>query len=148
MATGERPKDVFRTFKFRVKIDGITKAGFREVSGLETSTELVEYRNGDDPTHTRKMAGIVKYGNITLKRGVTDDLDFTKWRQDVIDGKIAGARKKGQIFLVDDENNDVAEWDFVDAWPVKLTAPNMNAGANEVGIETLELAHEGLTRTK
>lgn len=148
MATGERPKDVFRTFKFRVKIDGITKAGFREVTGLETSTELVEYRNGDDPTHTRKMAGQVKYSNLVLKRGVTDDMDFHKWRQLVIDGKIASARQKGQIFLVDDEGNDVAEWDFVDAWPLKLTFPNMNAGANEVGIETLELAHEGLSRAK
>jgi phage tail-like protein len=148
MATAER-KDPFRGFKFRVVIDGIQRAGFREVSGLDAATDAIDYREGDDKTVTiRKLLGLKKFSNITLKRGITDDLDLWKWRKQVMDGKIKDARKNGQVFLMDDEGNDVAQWDFVEAWPTKWTGPTFNATANEVAIDTLELTYEGLDRTK
>ena len=147
MATGSRPPDPLRGFKFRVQIDGITKAGFREVSGLDAGTDPVDYREGDGTT-IRKLAGLQKFSNITLKRGITTDQDLWKWRKMVMDGKIKDARKNGQIILLDDEGKEAAEWTFTDGWPVKWTGPAFNATANEVAIDTLEFTHEGLLRVK
>lgn len=147
MATGARATDPYRGFKFRVQIDGITKAGFREVSGLDAATDAVDYREGDGGT-IRKLAGLQKFSNITLKRGITDDQDIWKWRSQVMDGKIKDARKNGQIILLDDEGQEAAEWTFTDGWPTKWTGPTFNATANEVAIDTLEIAHEGLKRVK
>jgi phage tail-like protein len=146
MATGDR-KDPFRGFKFRVEIDGIQRAGFREASGLDASQDPIDYREGDDKTMTiRKLPGLKKFSNIVLKRGITDDMDLWKWRKQVMDGKIKDARKHGSIILMDDEGNDKARWDFVEGWPTKWTGPSFNATGNEVAIETLELAHEGVDR--
>jgi phage tail-like protein len=148
-ATGDRPQDPFRGFKFRVVIHGVTKFGFREVSGLDAANDSVDYREGDDKSLTiRKLPGLKKFSNITLKRGITDDKDLWNWRKQVMDGKIKDARQHGQIILMDDEGNDAAEWDFVGAWPTKWTGPSFNATANEVAIDTLELTHEGLERVK
>jgi phage tail-like protein len=147
MATGQRNKDPFRGFKFRIQIDGINKAGFREVSGLDASTDAVDYREGDGDS-ILKLAGLKKFSNITLKRGITDDQDLWKWRTMVMDGKIKDARKDGQIILLDDEGNEAAEWTFTAGWPTKWTGPTFNATANEVAIDTIEIAHEGLKRVK
>jgi phage tail-like protein len=148
MAIGSRAPDPLRGFKFRVQIDGITKAGFREASGLDAGTDAVDYRDGNDPDHVRKLAGLQKYSNITLKRGITNDQDIWKWRTQVMDGKIKDARKNGQIILLDDEGKEAAEWTFTDGWPTKWSGPTLNATANEVAIDTLEIAHEGLKRVK
>lgn len=148
MATADR-KDPYRGFKFRVEIGGIQRAGFRECSGLDAATDATDYREGDDKTVTiRKLPGLKKYSNITLKRGITDDMDLWKWRKQVMDGKIKDARKNGAIILMDDEGNDKSRWEFVECWPTKWTGPGFNATANEVAIDTLELVHEGLDRTK
>jgi phage tail-like protein len=147
-STGAR-RDPYRGFKFRVQVDGIQRAGFREVSGLDSATDSVDYREGDDKLMTiSKLSGLKKFANITFKRGITDDLDLWKWRKQVMDGKIKDARKNGSIVLMDDEGNDVAQWDFREAWPTKWTGPTFNATANEVAIDTLEITHEGLDRTK
>jgi phage tail-like protein len=148
MAVGQRPTDPFRGFRFKVQIDGITKAGFREVAGLDVANDAVDYRDGDEATRLRKLAGLQKFSNVTLKRGVTDDQDLWKWRSMVMDGKIKDARKNGQIILLDDEGKEAAEWTFTDGWPTKLTFPTFNATANEVAIDTLEITHEGLKRVK
>jgi phage tail-like protein len=148
MAIGSRAPDPLRGFRFRVQIDGITKAGFREVSGLDAATDAVDYRDGDDPTNIRKLAGLQKFSNLTLKRGITSDQDIWKWRTAIMDGKIKDNRKNGQIILLDDEGNEAAEWTFTDGWPTKWTGPTFNATANEVAIDTLEIAHEGLKRVK
>jgi len=148
MAIGSRPPDPLRGFRFRVQIDGITKAGFREVSGLDAGTDPVDYRDGDDPTHVRKLAGLQKFSNLTLKRGITSDQDIWKWRTAIMDGKIKDNRKNGQIILLDDEGKEAAEWTFTDGWPTKWTGPAFNATANEVAIDTLEITHEGLKRVK
>ena len=148
MAVGQRPTDPYRGFRFKVQIDGITKAGFREVAGLDVANDAVDYRDGDEATRLRKLAGLQKFSNVTLKRGVTDDQDLWKWRSMVMDGKIKDARKNGQIILLDDEGKEAAEWTFTDGWPTKLTFPTFNATANEVAIDTLEITHEGLKRVK
>lgn len=141
---GER-KDPYRGFRYRVEIEGITQAGFSEVSGYNTSLDVIEYREGNERTTPRKLPGLTKYGNITLKWGVTDSTDMYKWIEEAVNGKIE--RKTVTIISINEEGGDVATWQVIEAWPAKYTAPNFNAKGNEVAIESLELAHEGLTRT-
>lgn len=138
--------DPYRTFRFRVEIDGIGQAGFSECSFADTSTEPVEYREGNEIPTVRKLSGLTKYGNITLKWGLTDSMDLYKWRQQVIDKGAAGARKSVAIVLIDEAGKDKARWNIVQAWPVKYDPTDFNAKNNDIAIETLELAHEGFTR--
>lgn len=141
---GER-NDPFRNFRFRVEIDGIQQAGFSEVSGFDASIDIVEYRNGDETITTpHKLPGLTKYGNITLKWGSTDSLEMYEWMASAIEGNIE--RKDITIIAIDEAGEDIASWVVEQAWPTKYTAPTFNALANEVAIELLEIAHEGMTR--
>jgi phage tail-like protein len=141
MATGDR-RDPFRSFNFAVEIDGIARAGFRECSGLDASQDPIEYREGTEGLTARKLPGLNKYSNITLKWGMTDDHELWDWRKKVMTGKIE--RKNGSIVLLDDAGTEKMRWNFREAWPTKWTGPSFNATGNEVAIETLEIAHEGL----
>jgi phage tail-like protein len=143
--TGER-RDPYRNFRFRVEVEGIQQAGFSEVSGFDASLDVVEYREGNETITPRKLPGLAKYGNITLKWGVTDSLDMYTWMQDCVQGKVS--RKTVTIIAINEEGGDVATWQVIESWPSKYTAPDFNATGSEVGIELLELAHEGMTRTK
>lgn len=144
---GDR-KDPYRQFRFRVEIDGITQAGFQDVTFSDTTTDSVEYREGNEPPIFRKLSGLTKYGNITLKWGITDTMDLYNWRKKVIDTGAATARKNMSIILIDEAGADKARWDIVNAWPTKYTPPTFNAKGNEVAIEALEIVHEGFTRVK
>lgn len=141
MATGDR-RDPFRSFNFAVEIDGIARAGFRECSGLDASQDPIEYREGTEGPTARKLPGLVKYSNITLKWGMTDDAELWDWRKRAMTGKVE--RKNGSIVLLDDTGAEKMRWNFREAWPTKWTGPSFNATGNEVAIETLEIAHEGL----
>jgi phage tail-like protein len=143
MATGET-KNPFLAHNFLVEIDGLTRAGFRECSGLDSAQDAVEYREGNDGPVTRKIPGFNKYSHIVLKRGITDDAELQKWRQQVADGKIQ--RKNGSIILTDETGAEKMRWNFVNAWPTKWTGPSFNAAGNDVAIETLELVHEGVKK--
>ena len=126
MAT-EKRKDPFRGYKFKLQIDGITRAGFREASGLDAAHDSMEHRK------------------ISLNRGVTDDAELWAWWQTNHAGKVE--RKNGSIVRFDDTGKEKARWNFVGGRPTKWTGPTFNATGNEVAIETLEIAHEGVTRT-
>jgi phage tail-like protein len=142
-------KDPYRNFRFLLEIDGITQAGFSEVAIPDTSSDVVEYREGSEATTVRKLSGLTKYGNITLKWGVTDSVElYEKWRKLVEDGKMKDARKNVAIILMDEEGNAAARWEFVNAWPSKYDAPDLNAKGTDVAIETLEIVHEGMKRTQ
>lgn len=139
MATGTRT-DPYRGFNFLVEIDGITQAGFQEVSGLDANTDAVDYREGTDPNHVRKLTGLNTFSPITLKRGITDSDELWKWRQTVIDGKTQ--RRNGSIVLRDETGAAKIRWNFSDAWPSKWTGPSFNSTSTAVAIETLEITHE------
>lgn len=141
MATGDR-RDPFRSFNFAVEMDGITRAGFRECSGLDASQDPIEYREGTEGLTARKLPGLNKYSNITLKWGMSDDTELWEWRKKAMTGKVE--RKNGSIVLLDDTGAEKMRWNFREAWPTKWTGPSFNATGNEVAIETLEIAHEGL----
>lgn len=143
MAVGDR-NDPYRSFNFLVEIDGITRAGFQECSGLDSSQDPIEYREGNEGLTTRKLPGLVKYSNITLKWGITDDAELWTWRQAAMNGTVE--RKNGSIVLLDDTGEEKVRWNFREGWPTKWTAPTFNATGTEVAIETLEIAHEGMER--
>ncbi len=139
-------QDPYRQFRFRVEIDGVTQAGFSECSFADTTTDPVEYREGDEIPTVRKLSGLTKYGNITLKWGITDSMEIYNWRQQIIDTGALGARKNMSIILVDEAGSDKARWNIVRAWPTKYDPPDFSAKGNEVAIETLEIVHEGFKR--
>ena len=143
MAVGDR-NDPYRAYNFLVEIDGITRAGFRECSGLDSSQDPIEYREGGEVLTVRKLTGLNKYSNISLKWGMTDDVGFWEWRKKAMDGKVE--RKNGSIILLNDEGEERLRWNFREGWPTKWTGPSFNATGNEVAIENLEIAHEGVVK--
>jgi len=145
MPAGQR-KDPYRNFRFRVEIDGITQAGFSECTIGDTITTCIEYREGNEATTVRKLSGLTRYGNITLKWGITDSMELYNWEKQVIQTGAEGARKNMSIVVVDEAGNDKARWNIVRAWPVRYKPSDLEAKGNEVSIETLEIAHEGLIR--
>lgn len=143
MATGDR-KDPFGSYNFRVELDGITRAGFRECSGLDSTQNPTDYREGTDPLTARKLPGLNTYSNITLQWGVTDDAELWAWRKSAMDGKVQ--RKHGSIVLLNDAGEEKVRWNFINAWPTKWTGPDFNASQDGVAIERLEIVHEGLSK--
>lgn len=143
MAVGNR-KDPYRGYRFLVEIDSITRGGFRECSGLDSTQDPVEYREGTDAPTPRKLPGIVKFSNISLKWGISDDKELWDWRKKAMDGTVE--RKSGSIVLQDEAGTEKVRWNFREGWPTKWTGPSFNATGNEVAIETLDIAHEGLER--
>lgn len=143
MPTGTRV-DPYRGFNFLVEIDGIAQAGFQEASGLDSSTGAIDYREGTDPNHVRKLTGLNTFAAVSLKRGVTDSDELWKWRQTVVDGR--GQRRNGSIVLLDETGAEKIRWNFLNAWPSKWTGPSFNATGAAVAIESLEITHEELKR--
>ena len=136
----------YRNFRFRLEIDGLDAGSFSEVSGLDATMDVVEYRAGDDPAITpTKLPGLIKYGNITLKWGPSETMVLYDWLIDITEGTIE--KKTVTLTALDEEGSPAASWRCINAWPVKYTAPDFNGTSSEIAIETIELAHEGLTRT-
>ena len=132
-------------FHFRVDWDGIANAGFTEVTGLEVTTEKIEYRDGASPEFSKiKMPGMQTFGDLTLKRGsFKGDNEFFNWWNTVAMNTIT--RRNVTISLLNEAHEPVVVWKVKNAWPLKVTSSDLNAGSNEASIETLVLAHEGVT---
>ena len=146
MPTGDR-KDPLVAYSFYVTVGDI-QAAFRECSGLGSEHDIVEYKaSGKDGVEVYfKQPGRLKWENITLKRGLTDDLKLWDWRKLVQEGKVDQARKSGSIVMYDQQGQVKAAWHFDNGWPSKLSGPQLNAGQNEVAIEECVIAHEGCYR--
>jgi phage tail-like protein len=143
MATGARV-DPHVNFNFTVALDNIERAHFQEVTGLDSTIDVIEYREGGTNTTPMKLPGLTKFSNLVLKWGVTPDLELYEWHRAAVEGQVE--RKTGSIFARDRAGEIVAQWDFVSAWPTKYDGPDFNAEGTDIAIETLELAHEGLRR--
>jgi len=131
-------------FHFQVEWGGV-RIGFTEASGLDVETEVIEYREGNSFEYSKlKMPGMIKYGNITLKRGVfAGDNDYFKWWNTV---KLNTIERRDLILsLLNEEHEPVVVWKVKNAWPVKVQSTDLKGDANEVAIESIELAHEGLS---
>jgi phage tail-like protein len=141
--------DPLRNFRYRLEIGGITQAGFSEVAIAETTIDAVDYREGNEPPHVRKLSGLTKYGNVTLKWGLTTggtSLELYKWHSEISAGQIKQKRKDVAIVVQDEAGADAARFVITAAWPVKYDPSDLNAKGNEVIIELLELVNEGIER--
>lgn len=140
--------DPYGGYNFEVVINGISddgtavKGSFAEASGLEVEIQPIEYRNGAEDITVRKVCGLKKFPNIVLKRGILGDVALWNWIQQAMDGKVQ--RTEGSVVLLDENKQEVMRWNFKRGWPCKWTGPGLNAKNNEIGMETLEICHEGL----
>ncbi|HJQ59121.1 MAG TPA: phage tail protein [Vineibacter sp.] len=139
-------RDPLGNFRFRLEIDGVAAAGFSEVTIGAASVEVIDYREGNEPAHVRKLPGLRKWGSVVLKRGVTNSMDLYDWFKQVVQGQVAAARRDIIVVVLDDAGADQARFVVSEAWPAKYETGHLNAKGNEVLIETLELVNEGIER--
>lgn len=140
MTAGQRV-DPFENCRFRVEIEGIVQAGFRECTGLGSHIDVVLHRDGTDSSSAvRKIPGHVTYPDIVLKWGVTTSRELYNWHQAIINGQLQ--RKNGSVILLDAERQEILRWNFSAAWPSKWDGPTLNAMSNDVAIESLTLTCE------
>ena len=138
--------DPLRNFRFRLEIDGIHQANFSELTIGETTTDAVDYREGTDPAHVRKLDGLTKYGNITMKWGITDSTELYDWHKAIVAGQIGSNRKNVAIIVLDETGTAKARFTVAEAWPMKYQPSGLNGKGNEVLVELLELVNEGIER--
>lgn len=152
MATDDRSKEgaTWPIPKFRFEVDlgtELTGIAFQEVSGMDVENQIIEYRKSNSKLFsTEKMPGIVKYGNVTMKRGVfPNDNTFWKWQSEISMNTI---KRRTILIKLLDENGDVTmQWQLNNAWPTKITSTDLKSDGNEVAVDTLEIAHEQLIIT-
>jgi phage tail-like protein len=132
--------DPYMSFKFLVEIDGITVAGFSEVTGLQFETETETYEEGGVNDYVHILPKRTKRQNLILKHGITDKYDLWNWYQDVVKGKFT--RRNGSVILQDLDKNIKRRWEFFRAYPVKWTGPELKADSSTVAFESIELVHE------
>jgi len=138
--------DPYRNFRFRVEIDGILAAGFSEVQIGESVTEVIDYREGNEPAHVRKLPGLQKFGIVTLTRGMTASMELVNWHRQVQAGDTANARRNVVVIVMDESGTDHARFVIHAAWPAKYAVGLLDGKGNEVLIETLDLVNEGIER--
>lgn len=134
-------------FYFKVEVDGGMTASFQEVSGLDTETDVTEYRHGDSPDFTTiKMPGLKKSSDVTLKKGIfTTDIKFFTWFNDVKLNTIE--RKTVTIMLLNEKGDAEIVWTLTNAFPKQVQGTDLNSTSSDAAVETLVLAHEGLAVT-
>lgn len=136
--------DPYLNFKFRVEIDAIIVAGFTDVSGLEAEMKPEEYEEGGVNTHPHRLPGRFEYPNVVLTRGLTDYAGFWSWIERVRSESVD--RKHVSIYLLDADGTQRWGWEARNAYPVTWRGPEFRADDGAVAMETVELAHEGLTK--
>lgn len=139
--------DLLTTFSFHVELDGVDIGAFKEASGIESETEIIEYKEARGAKMIiRKVPGAMKWSEITLKKSIDASTDLWDWRREVEEGDIEKARRHGSIVLYDSKDNEVARWNFESGWPSKWTGADLNAGEDQVAVEEITITHERLER--
>ncbi len=143
-------RDPLVGFHYAIEIQGVITGYFTECSGIGSEHEVVEHKVVDEKGREfiQKIPGRLKWQDITLKRGITDNMDIWDWREMVVQGKVDEARRNGSIVMFNQALEEVARWNFENAWPSKVSGPSMKSDSNEFGIEELVITHEGLYREK
>jgi phage tail-like protein len=138
--------DPFLSFNFIVEIEGLIIGGFSEVSGLQIETVVETYREGGVQDYEHKFVGPTRYPtNLILKHGLTDGNYMWAWHNEVRQFKVV--RRNGTIYLLDNAGLPRIRWDFLAAYPVKWTGPDLRADSNTVAFESIELVHRGITKS-
>jgi phage tail-like protein len=143
-------EELFGAYNFLLEIQGIINdnkiivGGFKSMSGMDSETEIIEFKQGND-TVVRKKPGRTTYANIVLERGYTATDDLWQWRKNIEDGKID--RRSGSIIVLDqDGQTEVARYNFFEGWPAKWYVPDMNADSSAMAVEKIEIAVEKVER--
>jgi phage tail-like protein len=137
--------DPYQGFNFLIEIEGLLTGGFTEVNGLESEIELEERREGGRNDYVQQLPGPARYpSRLVLKHGLTDLDTLWNWYKATTRGVIQ--RKNGTIMLLDRQRLPAMWWNFKQAFPVKWSGPQLNAGSNEFAFETIELVHRGITK--
>jgi phage tail-like protein len=142
-----RNQDPVGNFRFSLQVDQIVAAGFAECTGLQMETKVLEYKEGGRNETTLKFPEGTGFGSITLKRGVTSSNELLQWQLDVASGKIersGASARKVSIVLNDEKGVKVRSWNLTRPFPTKWVGPDLKAMSNEIAIESLEIAHEGI----
>lgn len=140
------PNDALGAYNFQVEVDGVTIAQFKEVSGLSIELKVIEHEEvtpGGKPI-IKKIPGPKKWGDITLKRGKTEDRGWWDWINKVHEGNISDARRNGSIVIYDYALGEKARYNFLNGWPSKVNVSGLKAGGSEVIVEECTIVHEGL----
>jgi phage tail-like protein len=136
-------------YQFGIEVGGMVKGYFAEVGGIGSESEVVESKASKDGKEiVQKTPGRLKWNDVTLNRGITDNLDIWVWRQFVVDGDLKAARRNCSILMYDRNGKVVARWDFVMAWPSKVSFRDVKADNNDFAIEEMVIVHEGMKRVK
>jgi len=136
----------FGKFRFLVEIDGLTLAHFQSVSGLSHEIEVTEFQEGGLNDRLHKLPAQGRFPNVTLKVGYVDNRLLEQWHFGYTQKPKDTGRKNGSIVLLGDDGEEVARWNFTRAWPVKWEGPELDSGQAQILVESVEIAHEGLTR--
>lgn len=129
--------------RFYVLFGNAAQGVFTEVGGLQVEMDVMEYQEGGNNGFVHRLPGFTKVSNLILKRGMTSSNDFYHWLSDVSNGKLK--RRNISVVMYDVAGNELVRWNFTNAYPVKWVGPQLRASDNTAAIETLELAHEGMT---
>jgi phage tail-like protein len=143
-------EDPLVAFHFALDVQGVIAGYFTECSGIGSETEIAEQKvvNEKGVQVILKVPGRLKWGDITLKRGVTSDMQLWEWRKMVEDGDVKGARKNGSITMFDQTLTPKAKWDFKNAWPSKISGPTPKSEGNDISLEEITIVHEYIVRVK
>lgn len=135
--------EAYSSCRFYVECGGQKQGIFTEVSGLQVEMDVMEYQEGGNNGFVHRLPGFTKVSNITLKYGMTKNNDLFKWLMDVASGKLS--RRNVSIVMLDTAGNELMRWNFQNAYPVKWIGSQFRSAEAAVAIDTLELAHEGMT---
>lgn len=144
---GKSGEELFGSFQFILEVEGITKnearsvvGGFSKVAGMDSKTEVIEYRHGNSP-HVHKKPGRTNYSNITLERGFSGSDDLYVWRRQIENGSVT--RRSGSVVAMDHDGvTEVWRYNFFGAWPSEWEAPDFDAGGSQMAIEKITLTIE------
>lgn len=142
-------EDPLVAFKFGLEIEGKLSGFFTTVGGIGSESEVVEHKitNPDTgETIIQKIPGRLAWTDVTLKRGVTSNVDVWSWRQQVVEGSVDDARTNCSIVAYNQANEEIARWNLDNAWPSKVTGPEMDAGSTDYMVEEITIVHEGMSR--
>jgi phage tail-like protein len=141
-------EDPLVAFNFAIEVQDQVTGYFTEVSGLGSETEVAEHlvvgKTGQQVV--KKVPGRLKWQDITLKRGITSNMDIWDWRKMVEEGNVTEARRNGSIVMYDQMGNEVARWNFENGWPSKVSGPQPKSDSNDLSVEELVIVHEYIAR--
>jgi phage tail-like protein len=142
-------EDPLVAFKFGLEIEGKLSGYFTTVGGIGSESEVIEHKivNPDSgETIIQKIPGRLTWTEVSLKRGVTSSIDVWQWRQAIVDGKVDDARTNCSVIAYNQANEEIARWNFENAWPSKVMGPDMDSGSTDYMVEEMTIVHEGMTR--